>query len=289
MSTRSVAVALVVALVAACVSRGPREYELRGVVVAVDPARQEITIKHEDIPRFMPGMTMAFKVGDPKLLTGRVPGDVVRATLVVEDSSAHLRTLERTGSAPVPDAPAPSAANTLGAGDAVPDTRFVDQDGTPRRLADWRGQALAVTFMYTRCPLPDFCPLMDRHFKIVQDAIRQDQELRARAHLLSISFDPTHDRPPILAAHAKRLAADPATWSFLTFLPGDNDGADRFASPFGVSILRKDSDGNELVHNLRTAVIDPDGRLSAVLNGNEWVPQQLLAELRKALGRPAGH
>lgn len=268
-------------LFAACGSSA-REFELRGVVLAVDPRRQEITIKHEDIPRFMPGMTMPFKVREADLLEDRTPGDVVRATLVVEDNDAHLRDIVRTGSAPVPeDAPA-RLTDILGRGDAVPDAAFSDQDGRSRRLSDWRGRALAVTFIYTRCPLANFCPLMDRHYKAVQERIRQDAGLRERAHLLSVSFDPAHDTPPVLAAHADRLGADRAIWSFAT---GEAREIERFASSFGVSILRQGAPAEEIVHNLATGVIDAEGRLAAVFRGNEWTPEELLSELRKAVGR----
>jgi protein SCO1/2 len=282
----AVAGTMLAALAAACVRQGPREYELRGVVVAVDPTRQEITIKHDDIPRFMPGMTMPFKVRDSRLLEGRVPGDLVRAMLVVDGSETHLRTLERTGSGPVPDVPAPPQAGIADVGELVFESAFTDQDGARRRLSEWRGRALGVTFIYTRCPLPNFCPLMDQRFKAVQDMIRADASLRERIHLLSVTFDPEFDRPPVLAAHARQLGADSSVWSFLT---GEREAVERFTSQFGVSIVRDAAGGNEIVHNLRTAVIGPDGRLSAILNGNEWTPQQLVAELRKALGRtPAG-
>jgi protein SCO1/2 len=259
-----------------------REYELRGVVVSVDPSKQEITIKHEDIPRFMPGMIMPFKVKDERLLQGRVPGDLVRATLVVEDSSAYLRTLERIGAAPIPQNPVASLPDILEPGEPVPDGSFVDQAGTARRVSDWRGRALAVTFIYTRCPLPNFCPLMDEHFKRVQDVVNGDATLRGRIHLLSVSFDPEYDRPLVLAARAKQLGAHPDTWSFLT---GDRLEVEQFAGRFGISVMREEGSPEEIVHNLRTAVVDPDGRLVSILRGNEWTPQELLADLRKALGR----
>jgi protein SCO1/2 len=257
-----------------------REYELRGQVVAIDPARLEITIKHEDIPRFMPGMTMPFKVKEPGLLEGRVPGDLVRATLVVEDEGAHLRTIERTGSAPLAEAPvaAGSADALLNEGDVVPDAAFVDATGTSRRLSEWRGQALAVTFIYTRCPFPDFCPLMDRQFQAAQRTLASDDALGSRARLLSVSIDPGHDRPPVLRDHARRVGADPARWTFLTGRPEDIQA---FAWQFGLSVVRE-GDATEIVHNLRTVVLDGEGRLATVLRGNEWTPDDLIGALRKA-------
>jgi protein SCO1/2 len=282
MGTRFPAAIAVVLCAAAACRPAAREYELRGVVVAVDRGRQEITIKHEDIPRFMPGMTMPFKVREAGLLEGRTPGDVVRATLVVEDNDAHLREIVRTGSAPVPDDAPARLTDILEAGAVVPDAAFSDQDGRSRRLSDWRGRALAVTFIYTRCPVANFCPLMDHHYKTVQERIRQDASLRERAHLLSVSFDPAHDTPPVLAAHADRLGADRAIWNFVT---GDAAEIQRFASSFGVSVLRQGAPGEEIVHNLATGVIDAEGRLAAIFRGNEWTPEELLAELRKAVGR----
>ena len=269
---------LVVTFVPGCSPRA-REYELRGVVVAVDPTRQEITIKHDDIPRFMPGMTMPFKVKEGSLLAGRVPGDVVRATLVVEENGAHLRALERTGSAPAPAVEA-APPRPLEPGAEVPDAVFVDQDGAERRLASWRGHALAVTFIYTRCPVPNFCPLMDRHFADVQRAVLADPALRGRVRLLSVSVDPEHDRPAVLAAHGRRVGADPSVWTLLTGHAGD---VEAFAAQFGVSVLREGASAGDVVHNLRTGVIAPNGALAAVLGGNEWTPADLVGALRKAL------
>jgi protein SCO1/2 len=272
---------VVLALLATAACSPSRQYELRGQVLAVDRARREITIKHEDIRGFMPAMTMPFKVRDERLLEGWTPGDLVRATLVVRNADGYLSALERTGHAPLVEPPPPPRVDLLAVGDLAPDGRFTDQSGRARRLSDWRGQALAVTFIYTRCPLPNFCPLMDRHFADVQRRLAADAALRGRVHLLSISFDPAFDTPPVLASHAARVGADGAHWTFLT---GTREEIDGFAAPFGVSIFRQDEPGAEIVHNLRTAVIDAEGRIAAILNGTEWTPDQLFAELRTARG-----
>jgi protein SCO1/2 len=273
-------VALAVTLSPAC-SRG-RSYELRGQIVAIDPGRQEITIKHEDITGFMPGMTMPFKVSDPSLLDGRTAGDLVRATLLVDDSRGVLTAIERTGHAPLTERPpARLPAEPLKPGDAVPDTALVDESGATRRLSDWRGRAVAVTFIYTRCPLPDFCPLMDRQFAQVQQMVAGDATLRERVHLLSVSFDPAYDTPAVLATHARKVGADPATWNYLT---GEQPAIDEFAAHFGVSIMREGSDPGGVVHNLRTAVVDPNGRLVRIINGMQWAPSELVTGLRSAAG-----
>lgn len=274
-------VALVLGL-AACSRPADREYQLTGQVLAIDPARQEVTIKHEDIPQFMPGMTMAFKVKDGRLLDGRAPGDLVKATLVVGESEAHLRTLEGIGHAPVAASAPRPGADLLRDGEMVADTTLVDETGTARHLADWKGRAIALTFIYTRCPVPDFCPLMDRHFKAVQDLVRADPALTGNVQLLSISFDPDYDTPAILSQHASHLQADPAVWRFLT---GTRADVEKFASQFGISVMREGADSADIVHNLRTAVIDPHGRLVTVLRGGEWTPAQLLSALRSARER----
>jgi protein SCO1/2 len=268
-------------LTSACLKQ-PREVELRGVVVSVDLPKREITIQHGDIPRFMPAMTMPFKVHDGRLLEGRQPGDLVRGTLVVDDANAYLRTLERTGSEAAPARPAAAHTELAVPGAVVSDARFLDDRGDTRRLSSWRGQALAVSFIYTRCPLPNFCPLLERHFKAVQTVVLDDRDLRGRVRLLTVSFDPAHDQPAVLAARAKQMEADPAVWSYLT---GERDEIGKFAAVFGVSIVPPAGETQEIVHNLRTAVIDPEGRLTAILRGSEWAPAELIAELRKAIDR----
>jgi protein SCO1/2 len=279
---QTAAIIVMLAIVAGCSRSRGRDYELRGQVLAVDSTRQEITIKHEDIAGFMPAMTMPFKVKDRKLLEGTAPGDLVRATLVVEANNAYLSKIDRTGRAPLTDTP-PShpAMETLNRGDAVPEAALVDQDGKPRRLSEWRGRVLGVTFTYTRCPLPNFCPLMDRNFAEVQRTIAADPALRDKVRLMTVSFDPDFDRPPVLSAHARRAGADPALWTFVT---GDHANIDRLTERFGVSVFHEGDAPGDVVHNLRTAVVDAEGRLVEVFNGNDWKPADLSAALRTAAG-----
>jgi protein SCO1/2 len=267
------------ALMASCACSTSREYEVRGQVLVVNRERQEITIKHEDIRGFMPAMTMPFKVRRLALLDGIAAGDLVTAALVVEDNAAYLTAISKTGSAPLTEAPPLPLAATLQPGDEVPALTATDQQGASFSLASLRGRVVAVTFIYTRCPLPDFCPLMDRHFAAVQRELTRDPALRARAQLVSVSFDPVYDTPTVLGEHARRAGAEPSLWRFVT---GEREAIDRFAAAFGVSIIREDADLKEIVHNLRTAVIDPGGRLVTILPGNEWTPAQLLDAMRRA-------
>ena len=272
---------LAAVLVVAGCSREPeyRQYELQGQILALDTVEKRVVIKHGDIKGFMPGMTMPFKVRDERLMAGREAGELVTATLVVVSNDAYLEGIERTGLAPLAEAPPPTPPVILSPGDEVADVALVDQHGGTRRLSDWRGAPVAVTFIYTRCPLPDYCPRMDQRFAETRRVIEQDPQLRDRVRLLSVSFDPAHDTPAVLAAHAGRVGADGQRWTLAT---GDAAQIDHFVSQFGLSIIRPNAQQTEIVHSLRTAVLDPGGRLVAVLSGNEWQPRELLDHLRNA-------
>ena len=160
----------------------------------------------------------------------------------------------------------------------MPNGSFRDQDGKKRNFSDFKGSLVAMTFIYTRCPLPTFCPLMDRHFAALQKALKSDPALKG-VHLVTVSFDPVTDTPAVLKAHAKKLDADFNRWTFLT---GDRDDVDQFASRFGVSVSRAMNDQRDITHNLRTAIVDADGKLTKVYTGNEWSPDELLADLKAA-------
>jgi protein SCO1/2 len=272
------AAAWTVALTVACRNDPPpRQFELVGQVVAISPSTSEITVKHEAVKGFMPGMTMPFKVKDPALLTERVPGDRITATLVVGVVEAYLSTITKTGFEALTEAPPPPAPKSAQVGDFVIDAPFRDQAGTERQLADWRGHRVAVTFVYTRCPIPEFCPLMDRHFVAVQRELKTSKDL-SDVRLVTITFDPAFDTPTVLAAHARALGADLALWSFLT---PDAGRAAPFFEQFGLIVEREGDAPGDITHNLRTLVLDANGRITAIRTGNEWTPAQLLADLRQ--------
>jgi protein SCO1/2 len=261
-----------------------RRYPLRGQILAIgaNPVSglREVSVKHEDIPGFMPAMTMSYTVKVPALLDGLAAGDLFTATLVLKQGEMYLEAIKKTGHQPLPpDAKPVKAMNLMAPGDEVPDDPLTDQTGETRRLSDWRGRALAVTFVYTRCPVPDFCPLMDRRFADLQRAMAADPALRDRAHLVSVSFDPARDTVDAIRAHAKSRGADPRTWSYLTGSPA---AVERVTSRFGVSTIVEGDGGQTITHNLRTAVIAPSGRLIKIYSGSEWTVDALLADLRDA-------
>ena len=274
-----VPVAVAVAVLMTCCGRTPepppREYQLQGQILAVRPERSEVVIKHQDIKGFMPGMTMPFSVKDGALLQGKEPGDLVTATLVVGEVQAHLSTLVKTGHAALETPAPPPAPDIRQPGDQLSDARLVDQNGAAISFSAYRGHRVALTFIYTRCPLPEFCPLMDRHFAAVQKTLSSTPSL-ADVRLVTVTIDPAFDTPAVLKAYAARRGADPKIWSFLTGEPAD---VNQFGSQLGVYVEHNPQSAIDITHNLRTAVIDPDGRLVKVHNGNSWTPTELVADL----------
>ncbi len=266
-------VPLCVITVAACRPAG-RQFDLRGQILAVDADAGVVTIRHGDIQGFMPSMTMPFKVRDRQLLHGRVVGDLVTGTLFVTDTDAYLIRLDVTGHGQVLQVARPPVAEVLQPGAEVPDARLIDATGRPFDLSSLRGSVVTLTFVYTRCPLPQFCPLMDRQFAAVLARVRAEPRLRESVRMLSISFDPEYDTPAVLEAHGRRVGADGTIWRFAT---ADRRTIDTMAPRFGVVVVRDDP--NSITHNLRTAVIDRQGRLVTIYNGGDWTPDTLVTAL----------
>jgi protein SCO1/2 len=274
-----ITLASILFIVACSRAREAREFEVRGQILSLDANRSEVLVDHEDIPGFMPAMTMPYKVNDVALLEGKKPGDLVTATLVVEEVDAYLSTLTTTGHAPIrnPGAgPAITDADLLKEGDPVPDVPLVDETGAARPLSSLKGHRVALTFIYTRCPLPDFCPLMDKHFARIQQDIQRSPDL-TDVRLVSVTLDPEFDTPPVLQTHATAAGASPGVWTFRT---GDRDNVLALAKRFGV-LTEPGESADIVVHNLRTAVIDAEGRVVTVHSGNMWTPAELVADIKK--------
>lgn len=274
--------ALILSLaLAACGGPRAQEYPVEGQVIGVSAEHRQLTIDHKDIPNFMPAMTMAYFVKDPHELDGVAAGDLATATLVVSGSDVYLKNVRKTGHAALPaGAHAVKALDVMNPGDTVPDDVLIDETGAPKKLSEWRGKVLAVTFIYTRCPMPDFCPLMDRRFAELQQAVIGDPELKDRVHLVSITFDPSYDTPAVLRTHARELKADPGIWTFLTGAP---DAIDHVTERFGVSVIHDNGPGQTITHNLRTEVVDAKGRVTTIYSGSEWTLAKMIDALKHAL------
>jgi protein SCO1/2 len=284
----SMAAALLLAVcTAACGGTSDRrEYPLHGQILAMTADHKEANIKHDDIPGFMMAMTMPYKVRDAKDFESIAPGDVINATLVVVSNDAYLKDVKKVGTAPIEKAPDAAAAGSPGAsilkeGQPVPNTTLIDQDGKKRDMNSFKGSAVVITFIYTRCPMPSFCPLMDKNFAKLQDKLKADKELNVQ--LVSVSFDPETDTPAVLKKHAAELGANPKVWTFLT---GDLDTVDKFSRAFGVSIERSLDEQKQvnITHTLRTAIIDRQGNLVKTYTGNEWTPEKVMADIKVLVG-----
>jgi protein SCO1/2 len=277
-----VAVAAAMAL-PACRREAPtRHYSLKGQVLAVHPEKQQVTIRHQDIAGLMPAMTMTFRVSTKELVAARAPGELVTATLAVTEDEGTLVDITRTGLAELPASAneIALASGIIEVGNPLPDVAMIDQADRRRSIADWRGTPTLITFSYTRCPLPSYCPLMYQNFAAIQGTVAEDAMLRGRVKLISISFDPEFDTPAVLARHAERLNADPAVWTFLT---GDRVTVDRLAGRFGVGLLRNPASPTDIAHNLRTILAHADGKVVKIYTGSEWTTATVLADLRGLL------
>jgi protein SCO1 len=261
----------------------PRRFELTGQVVSVSTDGLELVVRHHEIRGFMPAMTMPFRLENAAMGRDRRPGDLIRATLLVTAEKSWLSAIEKTGWAPLPDetdAGRP-AVQLLKSGDEVPDETFIDQGGRAFRFSSLRGTPVLVTFVYTRCPLPEFCPRMDAYFGAIQKALVGGR-LRGPVHLLSVSFDPAFDTPAVLTAHAAAVGADPRVWTFAT-APADR--VESWGARVGLSVIRDARNPADITHNLRTAVIDGRGRLVTILEGTRWTVDEAIEALAKAPGR----
>lgn len=279
------------------VANTTRNYRLVGVVRDAKPGAGQVVIRHEAIPDVMEAMTMPFTIKDRTLLDELRPGDEVEGTLRIEWEGEQIKDYDLTDLTVTRPALAPTVSLSLAGGEAVvrptpralevgepvPDFTMTTQDGQTLSLSDLRGKVVVVTFIYTRCPLPDFCPLMDRKFAALADKLRVSPHRAEGVRLLSVSFDPEHDTPEVLRKHAANQGAGPPLW---TFAVASHAELSKVAGPLG---LVYGPGRDEIIHNLSTAVIDPQGRLARLdagsTAGKSWTPSDLLKTIR-SLMRP---
>jgi protein SCO1/2 len=243
-----------------------------------------IVVTHDDIPGLMPAMTMAFTVANPAEAAPLEVGDRVRFQLRVTETTSRAENFVRLqGGANA----APTAAGVAGAvdpgsrrlrvGDRVPDFSLIDQDDRPMTAGALRGYVTALTFVFTRCPVPEYCPAVAMKFGAVQTLIAADAVLAPRARLLSVSIDPEFDRPDVLTAYAGGVGADPARWRFAT---GSRQDVDALARAFSVLV---DRNGGVPEHTLCTALIDGDGTIVEIWRGSAWRPAEVIAAMQHAV------
>lgn len=267
---------------AAGCGHGVRQYPVKGQVLAKNASAAQVTLDNEEIPGFMPAMTMTYPVKDAEGFRQIEPGDRISATVVAEHGGTnyrleHIAITDRSARALFS---APKRAREFVPGRKAPDVPLVNQDGKTLRFADFQGQAVLLTFIYTRCPFPDFCPLITSRFAQIHRTLAQTAGVYRKTRLVSVSLDPAYDTPAVLRkyglAYLRDDAAGFAQWDFVATTPGD---LRTLAAAFG---LRYFEQGNQVSHSLSTALIAPDGTVQKVWNGSDWKTDDAVAALSSA-------
>ena len=256
-------------------------YDLKGKVVEVEPDKHLVTVSHEEIKGYMPAMTMPYTVHNDADLKILAPDDQITATLVVDGSEMWLEDLIITRQSANPAALA--TMKIAQPGDEVPNFTLRNQNNREIHIKDYRGKTLLLTFIYTRCPVPEYCTLMSNNFAVVDKQLQQQSSIYDRTHLLSISIDPGYDTPEVLrsygAAHTERYQNE--TFAHWEFASGTKDQVKGVAQFFG---LRYYEGSDQIVHTLKTVIIGPDGKVAKVYSGNEWKPDEVIQEMTRLAG-----
>ncbi len=256
-----------------------RTFQVKGLVIAVKPEDKSVKIKHEEIPGYMQAMTMDFEVQDTNELAGIEAGDPVSFRMMVTDTYGWIDQIRKTGPKQN-DLPTTGPfrvvrdVEPLAVGDQLPEYHFTNQLGQAFSTARYKGQVLAINFLFTRCPFPTFCPRTARNFEEAQQKLLAMSSAPPNWQLLTISFDPDFDKPAVLKRYAESYNYNADHWTFATGALIDITAiGDQFGLKFG-----RDANGG-FDHNLRTVVIDPSGRVQKIFVGNEWSADALVAEL----------
>jgi protein SCO1/2 len=272
----------------ATVQSGPvKQYAVKGIIVGTDPAHDEVTVDSEAIPGFMDAMTMPYKVKNANVLQDLHPGDHMTGVLLVGDNSTLLDQIVITAQAQ-PDYKPQAQYHVPAPGDSVPDFQLTNQGGRQITFRQFHGKALLVTFIYTRCPLSDYCPRMSRNFASIDKSLQADPALYNRTHLLSISFDPAYDSPAVLRSYGEAYTGNYTKekfehWDFAAPAKADLPKLLEF---FDVGATP--GENHTITHSLSTLVISPDGKVAQWYPTNDWNPQDVLHELKRVAGGTKG-
>ena len=262
----------VISLLALSACNGANEHIVVGTVYD-KPSPTRIVVNHEDIPNFMPAMTMPFDVKDSSILADVDVGDTIVARLQMEEMGAFLEKVRVTGTGIVPDEFAAVGTSAVLPGAMVPSVTVPLSDGSTTVIGAGQGEATAITFTYTRCPIPDYCPLTMSRMTALQEALGGD------ARIVVVTMDPEHDTAEVLADYARIHRAQP-TQMMLGRL--EMDALGNLAESAGLSV---DRSGGEVLHGLRLLITRPDGTLIERYDDNRWPLERVVSQLRT--GEPA--
>ncbi len=264
-----------------------KSYATRGVIMDIGPDRKKATIRHEKIPSYMQAMTMHLNVQDANELANLNPGDEITFLLSVSDETHWIHELKPTGRREQVDGKSDkeSAATTEepDPADNIPpftDFEFLSEEGKPVRFSDYEGKAVAFTFIFTRCPLPDFCPRMNNRFGETRKLLMNTEDAPDNWQFLSISFDPKNDTPQVLKTYAGFYREqNPDRWLFAV---ASKETLDKLAPMCDLQFAQENG---TIAHNLRTIILDTKRRVHRVLGGNEWTAEELAKSIKEAAGK----
>jgi protein SCO1/2 len=262
----------------------PKTFTIRGTVVSTDATH--VTLNGEEVPGFMEAMTMPYKLKDPSVVSELHPGDRITATVLADQDAAGFKNIRLDNIVVVaqarPDYKPPIQYHVPQAGDDVPNFKLLNQSNRTIDFAQFKGKVVLITFIYTRCPLADYCPRMSQNFADIDKALAADPALYAKTHLISISFDPTYDTPKVLrsygGAYTGQYTKEKFThWDFAAPSEKEIPAITQF---FNVGVTP--GDNKTLTHSLSTVLIGKDGKVAAWYPTNEWKPEEVEAEIKKA-------
>ncbi len=256
-------------------------FEVKGIIRELKADGKTVKIKHEAVTNYMPAMTMDFEVKDSKELRGLKVGDAIIFKMVVQEDNFWIERLKKLNSSPE-ELPSRETfrrvldVELLKVGEALPEYHFTNELGQSVSTTNWRGNGVVFTFIFTACPIPTFCPRMSQNFSEVQKKLKTTPNAPTNWKLFSISFDPEKDSPAVLKNYAKRYESDSAHWNFLT---GDLLQITAIAQQVGQLFW---SENGSINHNLRTVVVDANGKIQKIIPENKWTPDELVEEILKA-------
>jgi protein SCO1 len=270
----------------------PKRYPFTGHVVSLDTHDESAVIDGDSTPGFMDAMTMSYKIKPSSMLGQISPGDSISAELVVQSAGQNdaatdywLENVKVTAHGKAPAAGSPqSELHIPSPGDEVPDFQLTNQDGKHVSLHQYRGKVLLLTFIYTRCPFPDFCPRVTSNFAEIYKQISSDPDLAGRTHLLSVSFDPEHDSPKVLREYAFSVTHthDPAIFKRWEFAVPSASDLPKIAAFFALTYK---PEAGLITHDLSTTVIAPDRKIARWYHGSDWQVSDLMKDATDALAR----
>ncbi len=275
----------------AAASTNPQIYQVKGVIKELLPEKKKVKITHEEIPNYMEAMTMMLDVKDARELAGLQVGDSVSFRMLVTDDDGWIDQLKKLDGPRTPLPPEPSTfrrvrdVEPLAVGDKLPEYTFTNTLGRALRLGEFRGSALAFTFIFTRCPFPTFCPRLSTGFSEAAEKLKTMPSGPTNWHFLSITIDPEYDTPERLQAYAQRYKADPNHWDHVT---GALIDITAIGEQFGLQFWR--SNPNEPInHNVRTVVVDAAGRIQWITPENDWKSDTLVEQIARAARVKSGN